>query len=232
VVRGRRAGSFGHMACFSFYANNIVTTGEGGMVVTDDPGLAERLRSLRNLAFGEPRFVHREPAFNFRMTGYQAAMGRVQLRRIDAVLGEKRRVAALYDRHLADVPGLRRPVEREWARNVHWMYWIALEDGFPGSRDDLMARLGEAGDRHPHALLPDEPPARAARGAGFRPRPCLAADRLWERGLYLPSSPTLSDEQVAYVAARVRERRRPGGGKVAAVFTLPGPGPGARTPSP
>ena len=80
TVRGRMTGAFGDMGCFSFYANKIITTGEGGMVTTDDDELAERLRSLRNLAFGQPRFLHQEAGFNFRMTGYQAAMGRVQLR--------------------------------------------------------------------------------------------------------------------------------------------------------
>ena len=92
------------MACFSFYANKIITTGEGGMVTTDDDALAERLRLLRNLAFGEPRFLHEEAGFNFRMTGYQAAMGRAQLRRDRArSSSEKRRVAHTYNALLADV---------------------------------------------------------------------------------------------------------------------------------
>src|SRR2546430_11066885 len=81
TVRGRQTGSFGTLSCFSFYANKIITTGEGGMVLTDDDALAERLRLLRNLAFGKPRFYHEQPGHNFRMTGYQAAMGRVQLRK-------------------------------------------------------------------------------------------------------------------------------------------------------
>ena len=88
-VRGRMTGSFGALGCFSFYANKIITTGEGGMVLTNDDELAERLRLLRNLAFQEPRFFHEHAGHNFRMTGYQAAMGRVQLAKIEDILRGK-----------------------------------------------------------------------------------------------------------------------------------------------
>ena len=99
-VRGKMTGSFGAMSCFSFYANKVITTGEGGMVLTDDDVLAERLRLLRNLAFQRPRFFHEHAGHNFRMTGFQAAMGRAQLAKIDHILREKRRVARTYDRLL------------------------------------------------------------------------------------------------------------------------------------
>ncbi len=205
TVRGRMTGSFGHMACFSFYANKVITTGEGGMVVTDDAQLAERLRHLRNLAFGEPRFVHDEAGFNFRMTGYQAALGRAQLRRIEEVLRHKRRVAETYDRRLAEVPGVRRPVERAWARSVRWMYWIALEEDHPLARDELMAVLRERGvETRTHFCPMSHQPALRAREA-FRPRPCPVAARLWERGLYLPSSPMLTGEQIEYVVAQLHD---------------------------
>src|SRR6185295_14853730 len=97
TCRGRMTGSFGDMSCFSFYANKIITTGEGGMVLTDDDKLAERLRLLRNLGFGKPRFYHEVPAFNFRMTGYQAAMGLAQLAKVERIIADKRRVAHLYN---------------------------------------------------------------------------------------------------------------------------------------
>ena len=116
------------MSCFSFYANKIITTGEGGMAMTDDDDLADRLRLLRNLAFGRPRFFHEEPGHNFRMTGYQAAMGRVQLGKIDTSSPRSGACAATYTRALADVPGITTPAEEPWAQNVYWMYGILVED--------------------------------------------------------------------------------------------------------
>lgn len=204
TVRGRMVGSFGDMACFSFYANKVITTGEGGMVVTSDDALAESLRLLRNLAFEEPRFVHREAGFNFRMTGYQAAMGRVQLRKIDFIIEQKRRVAHAYDRLFADVPGIRTPVEKDWARNVYWMYVIVLEDEFPLGRDELMDSLRAAEiDSRTHfcpmnmqPFLHDHP--------GFQETHCPVAERLWERGMYLPSTITLSNDQIASIVEQVR----------------------------
>src|SRR3954454_14820133 len=93
TVRGRMTGSFGAMGCFSFYANKVVTTGEGGMVITNDNALADRLRLLRNLAFTQPRFFHEHAGFNFRMTGLQAAMGTTQTHKIEMVIAKKRQVA-------------------------------------------------------------------------------------------------------------------------------------------
>jgi perosamine synthetase len=204
TVRGRMTGSFGDMACFSFYANKVITTGEGGMVVTDDDALAERLRSLRNLAFTEPRFVHREAGFNFRMTGYQAAMGRVQLRKIDFIVEQKRRVAQSYDRLLAEVPGIHTPVEKEWARNVYWMYVIVLEDEFPLSRDELIASLRSNGIGSRTHFCPMNAQPFLRRQAGFRETACPVAESLWERGMYLPSTLTLSQDEVAEIVDQVR----------------------------
>ena len=105
---GRRAGGIGALGCFSFYANKIVTTGEGGMVVTDDAKLAERARSLRNLAFRrDQRFLHTELGYNFRMTNLQAAIGLAQVERIDDHVTRKRRMAELYGERLRRLKGLR-----------------------------------------------------------------------------------------------------------------------------
>src|SRR5258708_21745025 len=117
--RGRFVGGFGDMGCFSFYANKVITTGEGGMVVTNNEALATKLRLLRNLGFSTPRYWHEVAGFTFRMNGYQAAFGTAQLKKIDSVIAKKRRLAAAYSRHLADVPGLQLPAEREWPLNVY-----------------------------------------------------------------------------------------------------------------
>jgi perosamine synthetase len=215
TVRGRMTGGLGDMGCFSFYANKVLTTGEGGMVTTSDDRLAERLRLLRNLGFTTPRFRHEVAGYNFRMTGYQGALGLSQLRRVEHIVAEKRRVAHAYARHLDGVPGLRLPVELDWARNVYWMYAVVVEPGFGISRDELMARLKEAGieTRTFFCGMNQQPFLRAQ--AGFRETPCPVADRLWETGLYLPSSASLDEETIATVARAVRRAagaRRGGSG--------------------
>lgn len=204
TCRGRMTGSFGDMACFSFYANKVITTGEGGMVVTNDKRLAERLRLLRNLAFTTPRFRHEELGYNFRMTGYQAAMGLAQLRRIDHIVTEKRRVAHAYNRLLADIPGLVLPVERDWAVNVYWMYAVVVGPEFGMSRDQLMARLKESGVDTRTFFCPMNQQPCLQEIPGFNARPCPVADRIWERGLYLPSTYTLTEAELSQVADTLR----------------------------
>lgn len=208
TVRGRMTGGLGDMGCFSFYANKVLTTGEGGMVTTNDDRLAERLRLLRNLAFTTPRFRHEVAGFNFRMTGYQGALGLSQLRRVERIVAEKRRVAQTYTRHLAGIPGLRLPIEMEWARNVFWMYAIVVEPAFGVSRDTLMARLRDAGieTRTFFCGMNQQPFLREQ--AGFREVPCPVADRLWETGLYLPSAASLDEESIATVSRAIRQAAR------------------------
>jgi perosamine synthetase len=206
-VRGRPVGGFGDMACFSFYANKVITTGEGGMVTTSDDRLAARLRLLRNLAFTTPRFRHEEAGYNFRMTGYQGALGLSQLRRIEAVVAEKRRVAQAYHRHLAGIPGLRLPVELDWARNVYWMYALAVEPSFGIDRDTLMARLhGEGIETRTFFCGMNQQPFLRAQ-PGHREVPCPVADRLWQTGLYLPSATSLDDATIARIAEAIRRAR-------------------------
>ncbi len=200
TVRGRMTGSFGDMACFSFYANKVITTGEGGMITTNDEKLAERLRLLRNLAFTKPRFRHEEAGFNFRMTGYQAAMGGAQLKRIEGIIDQKRRVAQTYTSYLNGISGLQLPAEMEWARNVYWMYALVVLPEFGASRDELADWLREDGvDTRTFFCPMNQQPCLQAR-PDFRDVACPVADRLWERGLYLPSSYTLSDETIKQVA--------------------------------
>ena len=216
TVRGRMTGSFGDMACFSFYANKVITTGEGGMVTTNDEKLAERLRLLRNLAFTQPRFRHEEAGFNFRMTGYQAAMGAVQLRKIEAIIEAKRRVAHWYNHQLTGIEGLQLPVELPWARNVYWMYALVVRPEFGISRDELARSLRDSGiDTRTFFCPMNQQPCLQSR-PGFRAILCPVADSLWETGLYLPSSYKLTEETIRKIGdsiAAVSERAR----KVAAV---------------
>lgn len=205
TVRGRMTGSFGDMSCFSFYANKVITTGEGGMVTTNNKELAERLRLLRNLAFTKPRFRHEEAGFNFRMTGYQAAMGLVQFRKIDNIIAEKRRVAQTYNRYLQDVEGIQLPPEADWAKNVYWMYSVVVQPEFGRTRDELVDHLRNAGiDTRTFFCPMNQQPCLQSR-PDFRAVPCPVADGLWENGLYLPSTYTLSETVIKEIADVVRQ---------------------------
>jgi perosamine synthetase len=202
----RRCGSFGALSTFSFYANKLVTTGEGGMVVTDDEALAERLRSLRNLGFNASRrFHHAELGFNFRLTNLQAALGVAQLERIDEIVARKREVAALYTAGLAGSEGLTLPPEAPWARSVFWMYGLLVDETTGLDAVQLADRLRERGvDTRPFFLGMHEQPALHELGL-FRGESYPVAERLARQGLYLPSGLALTDEQVERVCAAVRE---------------------------
>ncbi|MBF0305503.1 MAG: DegT/DnrJ/EryC1/StrS family aminotransferase [Alphaproteobacteria bacterium] len=204
--QGRRVGGLGTLGCFSFYANKIVTTGEGGMVVTADPVLAERMRDLRNLCFRrDRRFLHTEIGHNYRMTNLQAAIGVAQVDRIEDHLARKRRIAALYTERLRDVAGLALPVERPNTRNVHWMYAVVLDDGVPFDAAAFAALLRERGvDSRPFFLGMHEQPVFHDRGLFVGERHPVT-ERLARRGLYLPSGLGLTEAQIDTVCAVVRE---------------------------
>lgn len=206
TVRGKMTGSFGDMACFSFYANKVITTGEGGMITTNDDALAERVRLLRNLAFTQPRFWHEAAGFNFRMPGFVAAFGLAQFRKIEKIVDEKRRVAHTYNQYLADVPGLQLPVEKEWAKNVYWMYALTVDEAaFGMSRDTLIEILWDAHKIQTRTFFCPMNHQPVFEGmADFRDVPALVADKLWETGLYLPSAWNLTEETIKIVCDAVR----------------------------
>ena len=200
TVRGRMTGSFGDMACFSFYANKVITTGEGGMVTTNDKKFAEKLRLLRNLAFASPRFKHEIAAFNYRMPAFVAALGLAQFHKIEKIVAEKRRVAHAYNKRLKDVAGIQLPAEMDWAKNVYWMYGIVVNPDFGISRDQLAEALDERGIQTRTFFCPMNQQPVLQNVDGFRQVACPVADSLWENGLYLPSTWTLDESTIAFIA--------------------------------
>jgi perosamine synthetase len=176
------------------------------MVVTDDERLAERLRLLRNLGFTRPRFRHEVAAYQFRMTGYQAAMGVAQLAKIEHILQEKRRVARSYLEQLANTPGLKLPVEKEWATNVYWMFAVVVKPEFGITRDELAAKLLADGIETRTFFCPMNQQPCLKRPERTMPA-CPVADRLWESGLYLPSSLNLSEGTIERICERIRAAR-------------------------
>jgi perosamine synthetase len=212
-VYGQRVGSFGQVACFSFYGNKIITTGEGGMVMCHDPELAERLRLLRNQGFQEPRFVHDVVAYNYRMTNVQAAMGVAQLERIEDKIARKRRIAAWYNELLDGQPDIGLPSEAAWAKSVYWMYGITIGDGFGVGKDALMRELKANGVETRSFFCPMsmQPVFNNGTEHPAYPETCgefPVSHELWARGLYLPSGPGLTRPQVETVVETLLACRR------------------------
>ena len=204
--RGRRVGSFGTTSCFSFYANKLVTTGEGGMLVLDDDGLAERARRMRNLGF-QPgrRFLHSEVGFNFRLTNLQAALGLAQIDRMEDIVARKRRMGQAYTDRLSEVPGLELQVQQSWARSVYWMYGLVVREETGLDAALFAARLAARGvETRPFFLGMHEQPVLRDRGL-FAGESYPVAERLARQGLYLPSGLALSEAQIDTVCAAVRE---------------------------
>ncbi|MBI2983320.1 MAG: DegT/DnrJ/EryC1/StrS family aminotransferase [Chloroflexi bacterium] len=207
--RGRRVGGLGSMSCFSFYANKIVTTGEGGMVLTSSPETAARLRSGRNLAFGtERRFLHTALGHNYRLTNLQAAIGVAQIASIDERVRRKREIATRYTDRLTRLPQLQLPVERPWATNVYWMYGVVLREDAGIERDELAARLRDRGvDTRPFFVGMHEQPVLQRMGL-FAGERYPNSERIASRGLYLPSGLALTREQQHVVCATLEDALR------------------------
>lgn len=201
----RRCGSFGEMSTFSFYANKLLTTGEGGMIVTDDDDLADRLRRLRNLCFlPGRRFYHDEIGFQFRLTNVQAAIGLGQLERMEAIVASKRRMGERYSSLLKGIKSLQLPVERSWARSVYWMYGVVVDDSC-GTAVDVAKRLRKEGvDTRPFFLGMHEQPAFHKMGL-FGGESYPVTERIARQGLYLPSGLALTDEQMTETVKAVQK---------------------------
>jgi perosamine synthetase len=207
--KGKKTGALGDVGCFSFYANKIITTGEGGMLVTNNEEIAEKARMLRDQAFEkEKRFWHRHLGFNYRMTNLQAAIGVGQMEIIDESVNTRRKNAQIYNSLLKDVEGITLPPEAKWAKNVYWMYTIMIEDSFGISRDELMRILKEKGvDTRPAFYPIHLQPLYAKQYKGEK---YPVAEGLSRKGINLPSGNTLTKKEIEYVVRSVIEAKKGG----------------------
>ena len=207
----RKCGSIGHLGAFSFYANKILTTGEGGMVVTSDDRLAERARSYRNLCFGaDRRFLHTEVGNNYRLTNLQAAVGVAQLERLDEFIEKKRRLGGYYGQRLSRIEGIRAQIERPWAKAVYWMYCVELDTSLGRSAEDVMGALKRRGiGTRPFFLGLHEQPVLKDVGLVPPDASFPVTERAARLGFYLPSGLTLTnaniDESVDALAEALSE---------------------------
>jgi perosamine synthetase len=200
TYKGKKCGSYGDISIFSFYPNKHITTGEGGMIMTDDKALAERCKKLRNLAF-EPngrRFIHFELGWNYRMTNLQAALGLAQLERIEEHITKKRWIGSLYNEGLKELQGFVRPLpETAYAENIYWVYGLVAES--QELADSTVAKLGESkiGTR-PFFWCMHEQPVFNNMGL-FINETYPVAEKLARTGFYLPSGLGLKEEDIQFV---------------------------------
>jgi perosamine synthetase len=201
---GQYAGSLGRVACFSLYGNKLITTGEGGMLLTDDPELCAIARWKRDICFGrddETRFVHQEIGFNYRLTNVQAAIGLAQLEHFSDALAAKRGIAQAYNARLRGLQGLTLPPEAAWAINSFWIYGLVIQDSFGTDRRTLQFSLRTEGIHTRRFFSPVhvQPICPVQRTDDF-PRSL----ELWERGFYLPSYIGLGECEISRITDVIR----------------------------
>jgi perosamine synthetase len=196
-----KCGGMGDVAATSFYANKIITTGEGGMLLTDNTEYANRALAYRNLCFQpERRFYHTEIGYNFRMTNLQAAVGFAQLERIDELIAKKRHLGKYYRKKLADIPGVRFQIEKPWARSVYWMYSIELNPELGLNSETVCSRLRQKGiGTRPFFMGLHAQPALQKFNIDIDPRGYPQTDQAHRYGFYLPSGMSLTKDQVDLV---------------------------------
>ena len=206
TYKGRKVGGLGDVGCFSFYANKIITTGEGGMITTNNAQWAGRARNLKGLAFGDRnKFMHKDVGFNYRMTNLQAAIGHAQFGQIESFIAAKRRIAAFYTKCLRDLVELELPVEMPYARNVYWMYHVLLKGRVAARREEVMRRLSELGIETREGFLPYNMQEIFIQRGWTREDACPVANDVAHRGFYLPSGSGLNEDELQYVASGIAE---------------------------
>lgn len=198
TYKDKQCGSFGDISIFSFYPNKHVTTGEGGMILTDNEELAERCLSLRNLCFQKDRrYIHEEIGFNYRFTNLQAAVGLAQIERLDEFVDMKRKMGKFYTEALKDVKFIQLPLEKtDYAENIYWVYGIVLDKQISFDNLEVLKKLSGEGIGARTFFWPiHEQPVFQKMGL-FIGESYPVAERLARRGFYIPSGIALTEEKM------------------------------------
>jgi perosamine synthetase len=201
TYKNKQCGSFGDVSTFSFYPNKQITTGEGGMVLTNDKNIDKKAKELRNLCFTKDRFIHQDLGWNYRMTNLQAALGVAQLEQIDNIIQKKRWIGDTYNELLKDIDSINLPIaQTEFCENIYWVYGITLKDSYTKTVKKVMKELGEykIGTR-PFFYPMHKQPVFNKMGL-FLDDDLPNAEKLYERGFYIPSGLALTQEQLEEVS--------------------------------
>ncbi len=207
TYNGKHCGSFGDISIFSFYPNKHVTTGEGGMALTDDPEIAERCRLIRNLYFKpERRYIHDELGQNYRMTNLQAALGVAQLERLDEFVNKKRRIGKLYTELLSDIEEFQLPlVKAVYADNIYWVFGIVLNDSISIDADQMIKLLSSKGIGARTFFWPMHKQPVFEKMGLFKSETYPVSERIANKGFYIPSGLALTEEQIVRVSSVLKE---------------------------
>lgn len=200
--KGKRVGSFGHISCFSFYADKHITTIEGGMALTNDKELAEKMRLLRSFGMHrQKKFIHPILGYNYKMPDINASIGIVQLKKLDQYIATRRRNAVYLNQKLSDL-NLQLPSEEKYAYDTYYVYYILTKN--EGQKERMTKKLESEGieTRPLLSFIPEQPPYRKL---GFEPNDCPEAREAHEKGFYMSNSPKLSPKELNYIAAAVRK---------------------------
>lgn len=201
---GEKVGAMGHIGCFSFYGNKVITTGEGGICVTNDGVLDTRMRKLRDHGMSkERRYWHEEVGFNFRLTNLNAAIGVAQLEQIGGKLARRSELANLYETGIRTIPGLSIYSESPHGKKIDWLYCVFVGEQFPLTRDQLIVKLKEYNIDARPTFYPIQmmPPYQTIRKIGELEN----ASRIGLSGINLPLYPSLAEKDVGYIVASLKE---------------------------
>jgi perosamine synthetase len=206
TYKGKKVGTIGDIGCFSFYANKIITTGEGGMVTTNNETLAKKIRNLKNLGFGDKnKFMHENIGFNYKMSNILAAIGCAQLEKIEDIISKKRKAAHYYSENLQGIPGLQLPVEKPYARNVYWMYNVVLHEEFGLSRENTVKKLSELGIETRNSFIPYNMQEIILKKGWVKENECPVANYVGTNGFYIPSGPSLTVNELRKVVNAIQK---------------------------
>ena len=202
--KGKKCGSFGDISTFSFYSNKHITTGEGGMVLTDDEELDKRAKRLRNLCFSidpNKRFIHEDLGWNYRMTNMQAALGVAQLEQIDKMIEKKRHIGNTYNEFLKDINVINLPIAKtDYCENIYWVYAITLKDSYKKTVKEVISELEnyKIGSRSFFYPMHKQP---VFNNMGlFLNDDLPQSEKLYEKGFYIPSGLALTNAQMIEVS--------------------------------
>ncbi len=204
--KGKKVGSIGDIAAFSFFANKTITCGEGGMITTNSPALAEKAKSLKNLSYGKVnKFMHEDIGFNYRLPNISAALSLGQFENINSVFKEKDRIYKRYKKNLEKINGINIPTIKNWAtKYIMWVFNVYLDKNFPLTRDELTKKLKEKNIDTRDAFVPiNQQQILIDKYKLFDRNDCPNANFIMENGFYLPSGNTITNDEIDYVCEEI-----------------------------